>query len=99
MKIRHADDSSIIVELTRNEFSGITGIKVKFNDSSLYSDGLYPKELIGIDIDLDRAIEAYYSLKVAHELKERVTSDLHSLIGRLNDVTWPIPKHKKIEAK
>lgn len=99
MKIRHVDDNSIIVELTRHEFSGITGVKVKYESTSRYSDGVEPKQIVGKDYELDKAIEAYYSLKVAHELKERITLDLQSLIVRLSEATWPLPEYKKIEVK
>lgn len=99
MKVRHADNSSVIVELSFGEFRGITGVQLKTSDRNEYADGLYPRQIVEKDYELDQAIEAYYSLKVVHELNKRISEDLDSLKNRLNEAMWPIPEYKTIKPK
>ena len=88
VKIRHLDYSSLIVEITKDEFCIVTG--QCFGDR--YGNGglAYNEDLISKEFDLRLIKENIWKLKVAFEVKNKISEKLREQADAIDKILWPI---------
>ncbi len=85
MKIRHADYSSVIVELDLREFERMTGITI---GNTFYSKK--PEELTGKEFDLHELFNTLNDVIALSETKENFKSKLEDAKLTVDKIFWPI---------
>ena len=94
MKIKCCGYKTVIVEMTHQEFSGITGHSI----GDEYGNGGYNwAKAEGKEFDLQKAIENIYSLRLASESKKKVISNLENMISKIDEAYFPLNEIINVE--
>lgn len=96
MEVIVAGRDKVVVELTTEEFQGITGVVI----GDYYGNrGVAPDAMPGMKFDLSKVIQAIYDLKVVFEVRETIKENLLGMGDRLDRITFPLVSFKETKAE
>lgn len=95
MEVIVAGPEKVVVELSHEEFLGLTGVRV----GDYYGNsGVAPDAMPGMKFDLKKALDAIFDLKCVFEVRERIKKDMVHVASKLDGLTFPLVSFKDTKA-
>lgn len=88
MKVLSKGQKVIIVELSRSEFEGITGRKIK--TGYCYGGDILESEIEGLELNLIEFIDAVFEMKCAVECRNKIIDNVDDIKERVSKMLFPV---------
>ena len=87
MRILSAGPMEILVSIQKNDFEGLTGIKV----GDYYGNGgISYDRLAGREYNISKSISAMHDMRIAAEVKNKVIDELEKIKSKISSAYFPL---------